>query len=90
MLTQEQVALIKNSALKLKLALSNSTDPMAAEFLNGELGEAIEKILTSDAVSLANNVPHFEKMTRGYLPDVEEEYFDFYSLAKYGKPAHVR
>jgi hypothetical protein len=32
MLTQEQVSLIKNSALKLKLALCNSTDPMAAEF----------------------------------------------------------
>ncbi|MGB4076076.1 hypothetical protein [Pseudomonas sp.] len=86
--TQEQVRLLKNSAEKLRLALCGSKDPVAAEFLNGELGRIIEKVLASDSISPFDDVPHFDKMTRDYLPDVEEEYFDFYSFAKYGKPAY--
>lgn len=88
MFTQEQVRLLKNSAEKLRLALCDSKDPMAVEFLSGELGEIIEQVLASDSISPVDDIPHFEKMTRDYLPDVEEEYFEFYSLAKYGKPAY--
>ncbi len=86
-LTQEQVIALKESAKKLQIALKSSKDPVAHELLTGELGDIIEQVLSSDSATLIEHVPHFEKMTRDYLPDVEEEYFEFYSLAKYGKPA---
>lgn len=86
--TEKQKRLLKKSAEKLRAALCNSKDPAAVEFLRGELGEIIEQVLTGNPDLPFDDIPHFEKMTRDYLPDVEEEYFDFYSLAKYGKPAY--
>lgn len=86
--TQKQVEMLKRSAERLRLSLSESTDPVAKDFLNGELGNVINQILNQDVIAPFKEVPHFEKMTRDYLPDSEEEYFDFYSLAKYGKPAY--
>ena len=86
--TPEQVKMLKQSAEKLRLSLSNSKDPIAIEFLNGELGNIIDKVFNEDTVAPFDDIPHFEKMTRDYLPESEEEYFDFYSLAKYGKPAY--
>lgn len=86
--TKEQKKLLQKSAEKLRLALCCSKDPAAAEFLGGELGEIIRQVLTGNPILPFDDIPHFEKMTRDYLPDVEEEYFDFYSLAKSGKPAY--
>jgi hypothetical protein len=86
--TAEQVKMLKQSAEKLRLSLSNSRDPIAIEFLNGELGNIIDKVLNEDVVLPFDDIPHFAKMTRDYLPEAEEEYFDFYSLARYGKPAY--
>jgi len=86
--TEDQKRLLRKSAEKLRAALCNSKDPAAADFLSGELGEIIEQVLTGNPTLPFNDIPHFEKMTRDYLPDAEEEYFDFYSLAKYGKPAY--
>lgn len=86
--SQEQINALKNSAKKLHLALSNSKDPLAAEFLNGDLGRIINEVIISDVLFPFEDVPHFDLMTRDCLPDIAEIYFDFYSLAKYGKPAY--
>jgi len=86
--TQAQVGALKSSANRLQLALSNSKDPLAAEFLNGDLGRIINKVIISDILFPFEDVPHFELMTRDCLPDIAEIYFDFYSLAKHGKPAY--
>ena len=86
--TEEQVKLLKSSAEKLRLALYTSTDLAAIDFLNGEIGCIIEKILNNNVALPIDDIPHFDKMTRGYLPDIESEYFNFYCLAKYGKPAY--
>ena len=85
--TPEQVVLLKESATKLRLALNQSTDAVAEEILKGELGKMINIVLDSDTISPFEHIPYFEKMTRDFLPSVEEEYFEFYSLAKYGVPA---
>jgi hypothetical protein len=86
--TQEQIRMLKNSAEELRSALCNSKDPLAAEFLDGELGNMLDKVLNNDEIFPFEDVPHFELMTRDCLPDVAEIYFDFYSLAKYGRPAY--
>jgi hypothetical protein len=86
--TQEQIKLLKNSAEKLHSALNNSKDLLAAEFLSGELGNILDKVFVNDTLFPFEDIPHFELMTRDCLPDVAELYFDFYSLAKYGKPAY--
>lgn len=86
--TPEQVKMLKQSAEKLRFSLINSKDPIAIEFLNGELGNIIEKVLSEDVIVPFHDIPHFAKMTRDYLPESEEEYFNFYSLAKYGKSAY--
>lgn len=88
--TPEQTKMLKQSAAKLRLSLSNSKDPIAIEFLNGELGNVIDKVINENIVVPFDDIPHFAKMTRDYLPESEEEYFDFYSLAKYGKPAYEK
>ena len=85
--TPRQLEMLKESAVALLIALKNSNDPIAKEFLNGSLGEIINKAIDETLLSPISNVPHFEKMTRDYLPEVETEYFNFYSLALYGKPA---
>lgn len=85
--TKEQIKLVKHSARTLKAALENSKDPLAHEFLNGELGEILDRVLTKEIDSAFEDIPYFELMTRDCLPDIEDLYFDFYSLAKYGKPA---
>lgn len=79
--------MLKESAKKLQIALKNSKEPAAHELLTGELGDIIEQVLSNDNAASIEHVPHFERMTKDYLPDVKEEYFEFYSLAKYGKPA---
>lgn len=86
--SEEKKILLKKSAEKLKTALLNSKNPLAVEFLRGELGEIIEQVLIDCPILPFDEIPHFEKMTRDYFTDIEEEYFDFYSLAKYGKSAY--
>ena len=83
--TEEQKRSLKKSAQKLQSALLNSKDPIAYELLKGELGKIIDLILTGNPSLPFEEIPHFEKMTRDYLPEAEDEYFEFYSLAKYGE-----
>jgi hypothetical protein len=83
--SSEQLQLLKSSANALLLALNLSKDPMASELLKGELGFIITKIISEDSLLPFERIPHFEKMTRDYLPEIEEEYFNFYSLALYGE-----
>ena len=85
--TQEQVVMLKESAKKLRLALDQSNDPIAKDVLKGELGRVIDIVLESDTIAPFQQIPHFEKMTRDFMPSVETEYFEFYSLARYGVPA---
>jgi hypothetical protein len=86
--TPEQVKMLKGSAERLRLSLRESTDSVAKDFLKGELGNIINQILNQNVIAPFKDIPHFEKMTRDYLPDSEEEYFAFYSLAKNGNPAY--
>jgi len=85
--TQEQVVILKDSAKKLRLALCESNDPLADDILKGELGKIIDNVLESDRIAPFEHIPYFEKMTRDFMPSVEDEYLEFYSLAKYGVPA---
>lgn len=79
--------MLKESAKKLRFALIESTDTSAEEILKGELGKMIDAVLDSDTISPFEHIPYFEKMTRDFMPSVEEEYFEFYSRAKYGVSA---
>jgi hypothetical protein len=86
--TLEQIKMVKESAEKLHQALTCSQDPLAVDFLNGQLGEILEEIQVKNSFSPLDFIPHFELMTRDCLPDIAEKYFDFYSWAQYGEPAY--
>lgn len=86
--SSNQLCMLKKSARRLLTALEKSQDPMSDEFLTGELGKIINKVINEAAVLPFNSIPHFEEMTRDYLPDIEIEYFNFYSLAMYGEAAY--
>lgn len=87
--TREQVVATRAAALKLRDALRRDRDPMAGEFLKGELGKILNSVIDDVALLPIANIPHFSKMTRDYLPNVEVEYFNIYSLATSGEPANV-
>lgn len=79
---------IRNSAILLKQRLEASKDSIAREFLNGSLGEAIDKAINGSFETL-NEVPSFELISRGILQCAEDEYMNFYSWVMFGKPAFV-
>ena len=85
--TSDQTKQLKASAENLHAALRSSKNPIAIEILNGKLGGIIKEILRDKIVPPLDDIPHFEQMTRDYFPEIEEEYFEFYSFAKYGEPA---
>ena len=85
--TSEQAKQLKASAENLHAALRSSKNPIAGEILNGRLGGIIKDILRDKIVTPLDDIPHFEQMTRDYFPEIEEEYFNFYSFAKCGEPA---
>jgi len=87
--TRDQVVATRAAALKLRDALRRDRDPMAGEFLKGELGKILNSVIYDIALLPIANIPHFSEMTRDYLPNVEAEYFNFYSLAASGEPANV-
>ncbi len=84
---EEVEEMIYESAVILKRTLHEATDLMAEEVLAGELGLILNSVIAKTAQYPISNIPHFEQMTRGWLPEIEVEYFNFYSLAKNGKPA---
>lgn len=86
--TTEQCILLKNTARKLLLCLGNSEKPMANSFLEGELGEILNKVINEDNVHPFTDIPYFELMTRDYFPEIETEYFNFYSVACFGELAY--
>lgn len=79
---------IRNSAIRLKQRLETSHDAIAREFLNGGLGEAIDKAINNNFEAL-NEVPGFEIFSRGVLLCADDEYMNFYSWVMFGKPAFV-
>ncbi len=79
---------LKQSAVLLRNILLASSSSAAKEFLVGELGTLLEKIISSEHFALLADVPAFELMTRGILPEAEEAYFNFYSFACFDRPAH--
>lgn len=86
--SKEQLLMVCEAALRLKLALEKDSDPIAKDFLGGELGDILNSVIENKASLPLKVIPHFSKMTRDYLPGIEHEYFNFYSLAVYGKPSH--
>jgi hypothetical protein len=86
--SKEQILMVYEAALKLRLALENDSDPIAKEFLGGELGDILNSVIENKASLPIKAIPHFSKMTRDYLAGIEDEYFNFYSLATYGKPSN--
>ena len=87
--TIEQVVATREAALELRGALRRDLDPIAGEILEGDLGKILNSVIDDAAFLPIENIPHFSKMTRDYLPSVEVEYFNFYSLATSGEPANV-
>jgi hypothetical protein len=87
--TSEQVIATREAALELRDALRRDRDPIASEILEGDLGKILDSVIDDSAFLPIENIPYFSKMTRDYLPSVEVEYFNFYSLATYGEPANV-
>ena len=85
--TPEQLDMLRRSAEELLLALKRSNNPISLELLDGSLGEIIAQVLSDVVVEPYVEIPHFEKMARGYFPEVEKYYFNFYSWALFGKPA---
>ncbi len=85
--TAEQKSLVYDSAVCLKRALVECKDPLANELLAGELGEILVSVIDGDTKYPITCIPHFDQMTRGWLPQIEDEYFNFYSFARYGKSA---
>ncbi len=83
----QQIEKLKASAQALQDVLEKSIEPVADELLKGSLGESIRLVLHEKCTFPLNSIPHFDKMTRGYFPEIEGEYFNFYSLALYGKSA---
>ena len=86
--TPEQSALLKSTAKKLLLCLHKSKKPMANSFLHGELGEILNRVINEDKVLPFADIPYFELMTRDYFPEIETEYFNFYSVACFGELAY--
>ena len=85
--TAEQKSLAYDSAVCLKRALVECKDPLVNELLDGELGGILISVIDGDAKYPITCIPHFDQMTRGWLPEIEDEYFNFYSFARYGKSA---
>ncbi|HAS8511020.1 TPA: hypothetical protein I7756_22125, partial [Vibrio vulnificus] len=85
--TAKQKSLIYDSAVCLKRALVECKDPLANELLAGELGGILISVIDGDAKYPITCIPHFDQMTRDWLPEIEDEYFNFYSFARYGKSA---
>jgi hypothetical protein len=86
--TVDQVNILKQSATDLREVLMSSNDLSAASFLEGELGLIIDSVLNNKIKNSIKEVPHFELMTRDILPEATTEYFNFYSLAKFGVSAY--
>lgn len=87
--SEHQILMLKESANNLLKALKDSKDPMALDFLNGDLGVILKIVMNEDHFEPFDDIPYFEKMTRDYLPSLETEYFNFYSWAMYGKAAFI-
>jgi hypothetical protein len=87
--TSEQLVATREAALELRDALRRDRDPIASEILDGDLGKILNSVIDNAAFFPIENIPHFSKMTRDYLPSLEVEYFNFYSLATFGEPANV-
>ncbi|MBY7791597.1 hypothetical protein KW431_14155 [Vibrio fluvialis] len=85
--TVKQKSLVYDSAVCLKRALVECKDPVANELLAGELGKILVSVIDGDAKYPITCIPHFDQMTRDWLPEIEDEYFNFYSFARYGRPA---
>jgi len=87
--TEEQQALLKQSAINLQKTLNDLNNNTAKEFLNGDLGNILNAAINETPKVAYEDIPHFDLMTRDYLPEAEEDYFNFYSFARFGKPAYT-
>ncbi|ELV8644570.1 MULTISPECIES: hypothetical protein [Vibrio] len=85
--TEKQKIMVYESAIALKQALIVDSDPLAKEFLAGKLGSILDAVINKKISLPISDIPHFELMTKDCLARSESEYFNFYSLARFGKPA---
>lgn len=74
---------IKKSALRLKVALEKSSDPLAEQWLSGDFGALLSKAIDF-GLPKDCHIPHFDFFSHDGFPQVESEYFDFYFSVKTG------